>query len=68
MFSLILIELLVKKNLKGDKDSLSEKDLKRLDRDLKDSINKRLEEKNLIPDLVIKSLNYNVDEVLSPIS
>ena len=56
------------KNLKGDKDSLSEKDLERLDRDLKDSINKRLEEKNLIPDVVIKSLNYNVDEVLSQLS
>jgi guanylate kinase len=56
------------KNLKGDKDSLSQKDMERLDRDLKDSINKRLKEKDLVPDIIIKKLDYDVDDILSKLN
>lgn len=53
-----------KKNLMGDKGYLSDKDQKRFDRDIKDSINNRLEEMKITPDLVIPNLDYKVDELL----
>lgn len=52
------------KNLKGEKGYLTDKEQERLDRDIKDSINKRLNEKNLTPHIVIKDLNYKVDDIL----
>ena len=53
-----------KKNLMGEKGFLDDKEQERFDRDLIDSINKRLEEVSIIPDYIIESLDYKVDEVL----
>jgi guanylate kinase len=56
------------KNLKGNKDSLSDKDLERLNRDVKDDIRDRLVETGIIPTLTIKALDYDIKTLLSRLS
>lgn len=53
-----------KKNLMGEKGYLTEKQQKRFDRDIKDSIPERLKEMDIKPNLVIPKLDYDIDEVL----